>query len=82
MITTTFRTEPDSYEYILACWVRFAVQTSSTFVMPNGLSIGDGEKLSLFHDVRDIDPAIKCRDGLIVRRLELNFKKFANPAVH
>ncbi len=82
MIPEKFRTELDSYEFILASWVRFAVKTSSTFVMPNGLSIEDDGKLSLFHEVKDIDPAIKCRDGLIVRRLQLNFRDSANRTVH
>lgn len=82
MTTSLFRTELDSYEFILASWVSFTVKTASTFVMPNGLSIiGDGE-FSLFHEVKDIDPAIKCHDGLIVRCLRLHFIDRASRAIH
>lgn len=82
MTTTLFRTELDSYEFILACWVRFAVKASSTFVMPNGLSMDDDGKLCLLHEVKNIEPAIKCRDGLVVRRLKLDFGILENRTVH
>ena len=77
-----FRTDLDSYEAILARWVKFSITTSPRLVTPNGLMLEDNGRLWLLHEVKDTDLAIKCRDGTAVRLLKLGLINSAERTVH